>query len=94
MEKWKEKVFIIGIIMINGDRYEDDFKNGKKGGKGIYYYAKGNRYEGDFKNDKKEGKGIIYYSIGDREIGEYLKDERIGKHVTLTKYREVIVNNY
>ena len=52
----------------NGDKYEGDYKTGKKEGKGIYYYNNGERYEGDFKNDKREGKGIFYL----KEIGKMI----------------------
>ena len=54
------------LLWNDGDRYEGDFKNDKKEGKGIYYWNDGNRYEGDFKNDKKEGKGIYYYNNGNK----------------------------
>ena len=36
-----------------GDRYEGEWRNDKKEGKGIYYYKDGNIYEGDYRNDKK-----------------------------------------
>ena len=48
----------------NGDRYEGDYKNNKREGKGIYYFNNGKRYEGNWKNDKKDGKGIMYYNNG------------------------------
>ena len=40
------------------DKYEGEWKNGLKEGKGIMYYNDGRRYKGDWKNDLKEGKGI------------------------------------
>ena len=52
-------------------RYNGNTINGKKEGKGIYYYPNGCRYEGYFKNDKKEGKGIFYYANGDRYEGNF-----------------------
>ena len=50
----------------NKEKYEGPLKNGKKEGKGIYYFKSGNRYEGDWKNYKFEGKGIYYSNNGDR----------------------------
>ena len=59
----------------NGFKYEGEWKNGLREGKGIYYLNKdnlqGDRYEGDFIKVQAEGKGISYYSNGDRYIGEY-----------------------
>ena len=52
-------------------RYNGIRINGKKEGKGIYYYPNGCKYEGYFKNDKKNGKGIFYYSNGDRYEGHF-----------------------
>ena len=37
----------------NGDRYEGDYKNDKREGKGIMYWNDGDKYEGDWKNDKR-----------------------------------------
>ena len=44
----------------NEGRYEGQLINGKKEGKGTFYYINGGKYEGDWKNDMKEGKGIDY----------------------------------
>ena len=63
MEKWfkrrKRKYYYN-----DGERYEGDYVNGKREGKGIYYFKNGDKYEGDFKNGLKEGNGI-YYNNGE-----------------------------
>ena len=41
----KEKEY---IILTNGNRYEGDYKNGKKEGKGIFYYNNSDREMGDY----------------------------------------------
>ena len=41
----------------NGDKYEGQFINGKRQGKGKYIYKNGDIYEGDFNQGLKEGKG-------------------------------------
>jgi len=46
-------------IKYDDGRYVGQIVNGKREGKGIYYWNDGDRYEGDWKNDKKEGKGIF-----------------------------------
>ena len=47
---------------INGNKYEGEFKNDKREGKGIMLYNDGDKYEGEFKDDKKDGKGIYYFN--------------------------------
>ena len=43
----------------NGDRYEGDWKNGKREGKGIKYYNNGTKEDGDWKDDKFQTKGFL-----------------------------------
>ena len=64
-----------------GDRYEGEFRNNKKEGKGIYWWHDGDRYEGDLRNGKKEGKGIEYYNNGDRYEGEFKNSKKEGKGI-------------
>ena len=46
-------------IYDNG-KYIGNIQNGKRNGKGIYYWDNGDKYEGDWVNGNKEGKGILY----------------------------------
>ena len=46
----------------NGDKYDGEWKNNKREGKGIQYFAVGTRYNGEWKNDKMNGKGK-YFSL-------------------------------
>ena len=55
--------------------------NGKKEGKGIYFYTNGCKYEGYFKNDKKNGFGIFYYNNGDRYEGNFEEGNYEGKGI-------------
>ena len=64
----------------NHDRYEGQFRNGKREGKGIYYFNNGNRYEGYFKNDIREGKGVLYFD-GNEYEGDFRYDEKEGKGI-------------
>jgi hypothetical protein len=50
----------------NGARYEGEWENGRKHGKGTYYYANGNKYNGVWVNDKRTGHGVYIYTNGDR----------------------------
>jgi hypothetical protein len=65
----------------NQYRYEGDFRNGLKAGKGICLYRNGSRYEGDYKSNLKEGKGVISYVNGDRYEGDFINDKFEGKGV-------------
>ena len=55
----------------NGDKYEGEFRDNKKEGRGILYYKNGNRFEGEFRNDKQDGDGIFYFNNGDKYIGKW-----------------------
>ena len=43
----------------NGDRYEGDFKDNKKEGKGIMHYKNGKKKKGDWKDDELLKKGLF-----------------------------------
>ena len=40
----------------DGNKYETNWKNDKKEGKGIFYCRNGDRHKGDWKISEKEGK--------------------------------------
>lgn len=40
-------------------------ENGRKEGRGKYYYVNGAVYDGEWKSDLKDGSGIFYYASGD-----------------------------
>ena len=78
----------------NGDRYEGEWKNDDREGKGILYYKNGDRYDGEWKNDKREGKGILYYNkddYRDREEGIWEYD-KIKKGKTYNKENALSAN--
>jgi len=70
-----------GIYNYDRERYEGEFKNGKRHGKGVFYYKNGDKYEGEFKNRCINEKGIAYYNDGDKYEGEFKKGEREGNGV-------------
>ncbi len=45
----------------SGDRYEGEWKDGKRDGRGTYYSANGDRYEGQWKDNKQHGRGTYYH---------------------------------
>ena len=79
-----------GIMFFdNGAKYEGQWKNDKKHGKGVftsshYFDCKnfvGMKYEGDFKDDKFEGYGVTTYTNGDKYEGEWKNNKQYGKGV-------------
>ena len=63
----------------NGDRYEGEFKDDKRTGRGTYYWASGNRYEGEFVDGDFNGWGKKYWASGKRYEGEWKNDKRTGR---------------
>ena len=61
------------IIILNGSRYEGEFKNYKQNGYGKLYRANGDKYEGQFKDDKFDGIGTYYQFNGKKIKGKFKK---------------------
>ena len=47
--KWEDK-----------SKYEGDWKDGMRHGKGTFYYTNGDKYVGDWKDDVQDGKGSAF----------------------------------
>jgi len=63
-----------------GDKYEGDWKEGLRHGKGEYWSkANGFKYVGDYENDKKHGRGKYTYPNGDIYNGNWKNGVRHGK---------------
>lgn len=56
------------MIYANGSKYEGDWKNDIREGKGIFYFSNGDTYEGDFKNNIIDGNGTIHAKRDDKRI--------------------------
>ncbi len=54
------------------EKYEGEWKNGKREGRGVEYYKNGDKkYLGSFKNSKYDGNGTYYYENGDKYVGKF-----------------------
>lgn len=54
------------------EKYEGEWRNGKREGRGVEFYADGEKkYVGNFKNGKYEGNGSFFYKNGDKYVGKY-----------------------
>ena len=56
-------------------RYEGEFVQGQREGKGVIYCPNGEKYEGYWKMGLKHGKGVIRYCTGKQRSGEWSKGE-------------------
>ena len=70
---WKEQVLLCRRRPLR------DYKNGKRDGKGKYFYADGDRYEGDYKDGRMDGKGKYFYANRDHYEGDYKNGRMDGK---------------
>ena len=59
-------------------RYEGEWKNNLKHGKGSYYYKNGNIYKGEWFQGLMHGYGIMYYKNGDEYEGNWKYNKRTG----------------
>ena len=80
VDKWNWRI----QLLINGDKNDRGFKNGKKEVKGIMHYKEGYRYEGNFNNDVLEGNGIYY-------MKKILKIDILLKRINLKKNMNLII---
>ncbi|MGJ3250584.1 MAG: pentapeptide repeat-containing protein [Elainellaceae cyanobacterium] len=59
------------MIFANGDRYDGEYRDGRRNGCGTFTFDNGRQYVGQFENDQFEGIGIWTLETGDRYIGEF-----------------------
>ncbi len=62
--------------------YKGNWVDGRRNGKGIFYYSNGDRFEGNWVDGKKNGKGTNYLANGDRLEGNY-RDGKINGQGTI-----------
>ena len=71
----------------NGDKYDGNWKDNKKEGKGSFFYnEKGEIYKGNFCNDLPNGMGIYYFKNGDRYEGMFKDGKMHGEGTIICKY--------
>lgn len=86
-----------GELMIDGNRYVGEYKNGKPHGKGIMYYGSNSKlksYEGDWVYGNREGKGTLIWNSGHRYVGDWKNDHREGYGVQYYSDGEIYEGNW
>lgn len=65
----------------SGNRYEGEFVNGFRQGRGVYTWPSGARYEGEFANDAFNGRGVYAWRNGTRYEGGFADGKFDGQGV-------------
>jgi hypothetical protein len=71
----KGNFILISNSLLTSDRFEGQLFQGRKQGKGKFFYLNGNTYVGDFKLDQKSGQGKMIYSNGSTYEGNWESGE-------------------
>lgn len=66
-------------IYADGSRYEGEFRNLMRHGKGKIAFAKGGQYEGDFADNELHGEGTLLFANGDRYEGGWRRNRPHGR---------------
>lgn len=60
-------------------KYKGQMSEGRRHGKGIYYYANGDIYGGQWRNNLFHGKGAYIFAGGERYEGNLINGKKHGK---------------
>lgn len=73
-----------GIMLFqSGNRYDGEFRDGKRNGCGTLTFANGKHYMGQFQSDRFNGQGVWTSGNGDRYIGAFKNNKCHGKGVLI-----------
>ncbi|XP_031572949.1 radial spoke head 1 homolog [Actinia tenebrosa] len=61
------------------ERYQGSYKDGRRHGKGVYYFNNGDIYDGEWRKGRKEGIGTYVFANGKKNVGWFYRDEYVGK---------------
>lgn len=79
-KKWiEDKTASYGRLDYNGDYYIGEHKDGKRNGRGKYFFQNNGWAEGTFIDDALTGHAHRYFKSGQNDEGEYIDWERTGK---------------
>ena len=76
------------------DRYEGEYRDGKRHGQGVYTSANGDRYEGEYRDGKGHGRGVYTWASGNRYDGEWRDGKRHGQGVQTWVYGDRYEGEY
>lgn len=67
------------MVYSSGNRYDGEYRNGKRNGCGTFTFVNGRSYVGQFQEDWFQGQGIWTLENGDRYIGEFRENKCNGR---------------
>jgi len=67
------------MTFADGNKYDGEWKEGRKSGLGIFTWANGAKYSGDFKDGKQNGSGAFFWPNGARYEGEWKDNKQNGQ---------------
>lgn len=65
-------------LMEDGSRYEGEYKNGKRDGRGVQTWPDKARYEGTFRDGERSGYGVFTWPNGNRYEGTFKDGKKAG----------------
>jgi hypothetical protein len=66
------------MVAANGNKYDGDWKDGKRTGHGVFVFADGDRYEGEVRDGKERGRGVYVWASGDKCEGDWREGTLVG----------------
>ena len=75
-------------------KYEGEFSDGLKQGRGVYTWDNGDRYEGGFAEDRPDGRGRYQFANGDAYDGEVKAGVIVGRGSYTTKAGDVFDGSF
>ena len=83
-----------GEYVAKNFKYDGEFKDGLKEGRGVYVWDNGNRYEGPFVKDAPDGEGKYTFANGDSYNGEVKQGALTGRGVYVTKSGDTLEGSF
>ncbi|MEO5676339.1 MAG: caspase family protein, partial [Usitatibacter sp.] len=75
-------------------KYEGEFSDGLKQGRGVYAWDNGDRYDGKFTNDRPDGSGKYHFSNGDSYEGDVRSGVIVGRGTYTSKNGDVFEGSF